>query len=203
MAQRVGVGSGAFLEPWSRGWSAPRAAATLASDPATVLRPVIGELGFDGLSCIALVRTADGGERAIDVWSTARPGWAERYRDRGYADVDPRVTMTAPRLSPVIWDAADVEAGRTVRHFLADAARFGVRSGFAVSVRDVSQLRIGVAFDSASSPLSEPGCIEVPSPPVLSLRGRRVRCPAAGLYRAGLGPLTNFRVVSSMPLVRA
>ena len=160
MAQRHDGSPPSLVEPWPAHWSASIHAAARAADPAPHLEPLVGALGFDGLSCIALARSASGAERAIGVWSTAPCGWAERYRERGYAGVDPRVTLTAPRLSPVIWDAADVDAG-TVRRFLADAARFGVRSGFAVSFRDAAQLRVVVAFDSGRSPLTEARCIAV------------------------------------------
>jgi DNA-binding CsgD family transcriptional regulator len=79
----------------------------------------------------------------------------------GYAAVDPRVTMTAPRLSPIVWDAADVETESAAGRFVADASRFGVRRGFAVSFRDAWPLRVVVGFDSSRSPLSDPRCIAV------------------------------------------
>jgi DNA-binding CsgD family transcriptional regulator len=162
MAQRHGTGPSSRLDPWPPHWSASIQAAARAADPGPHLGPLVAQFGFDGLSCIALARSASGVERTIGVWSTAPRGWAERYRERGYAGVDPRVTMTAPRLSPVVWDAADADAA-AVRRFLADAARFGVRSGFAVSFRDAAQLRIVVAFDSGRSPLTEANCIAVVS----------------------------------------
>jgi DNA-binding CsgD family transcriptional regulator len=158
---RYEAGFDAFLEPWSPVWSAAIAAAASASDPAPHVVPLISQLGFDALTCIALARSAGGGERTIAMWSTARCGWAERYRERGYASVDPRVTMTAARLAPIVWDAIDVGGDCAVQRFLDDAARFGVRSGCAVSFRHAAQLRIVVAFDRASSPLSEPDCIDL------------------------------------------
>ena len=148
----------AFLEPWSPPWASAIADACRASDPAPHLRPLLAELGFDGLTCIALSPTTAGEERALYAWSTAPPGWSVRYCDHGYATVDPRVTMTARRLSPIIWDAADVDGDWHVQRFLADAARYGMRGGFAVSFRDTAFARVVVAFDSATSPLTDAGC---------------------------------------------
>jgi DNA-binding CsgD family transcriptional regulator len=144
-----------FFEPWSPLWTAAIAAAAHATDPEPLLRPILSEAGFDGLTCIVLAPAYAGRQRALYLWSTAPMSWATKYRECGYARVDPRVTMTAQRLSPVIWDAADAESDWSVRRFLADAARFGVRSGFAVSFRDASDTRVVVALDSTLSPISE------------------------------------------------
>lgn len=161
MARRPARGFDDCLEPWSPQWAAAIAAAAHAIDPEPLLRPVLSELGFDGLTCIVLPPACAGPQRALSVWSSAPLAWALRYRECGYACVDPRVTLTARRLSPVIWDAADVASDWSVRRFLADAARYGVRSGFAVSFLDASNARVVVALDSAISPISEVRCASV------------------------------------------
>jgi LuxR family transcriptional regulator, quorum-sensing system regulator SolR len=155
MARRLSTGVDEFFGPWSPRWTAAIAAAAHSTDPEPLLRPVLCELGFDGLTYIVLAPTCAGGYRARYLWSTTPPSWASRYRECGYACVDPRVTMTARRLSPVIWDAADAESDRSVRRFLGDAARYGVRSGFALSLHDASNARVVVALDSGMSPVSE------------------------------------------------
>ena len=149
------------LEPWAPRWTAAIAAAAHANDPEPLLRPVLSELGFDGLTCIVLAPASADSQRSLYLWSTSPPCWATKYREFAYACVDPRVTMTARRLSPVIWDAADVEGNWSVRRFLADAARYGARSGFAVSFRDASNTRVVVALDSAMSPISETRCASI------------------------------------------
>ena len=161
MAHTHSAGFDACPQPWSPRWTAAISAAAHASDPEPLLRPVFSELGFDGLTCIVLAPACAGIQRALYLWSTAPLAWATRYRECGYACVDPRVTMTARRLSPVIWDADDVESDWTGRRFLADAARYGVRSGFAVSFRDASDTRVVVALDSAISPIGEARCASV------------------------------------------
>ena len=161
MARRHLTGGDGWFAAWSPQWTTAITAAAHATDPGPLLRPVLSELGFDGLTCIGLAPAPAGGVRAWYLWSTAPLAWAARYRECGYAAVDPRVTMTARRFSPVIWDAADVEPEPLVRGFLADAARLGVRSGFAVSFRDASTARVVVALDSAVSPMNEARCASI------------------------------------------
>jgi DNA-binding CsgD family transcriptional regulator len=154
----------AYSRLWSSHWKEAIAAAAAAADPRPLLLPLVRELGFDGLTCIALVceRSPDaqpGAERALSMWSTGACMWPLRYCDAGYARVDPRVTLSSCRLTPVIWDAADVAQDKALtRRFLADAACQLTRSGFAVSFRHASDWRVVVAFDSAVSPLDDERC---------------------------------------------
>jgi hypothetical protein len=72
------------------------------------------------------------------------------------------VTLSSRRLTPIIWDRADVETDIPLtRRFLADAARQRARSGFAVSFRHASDWRVVVAFDSAVSPLDDDRCATI------------------------------------------
>lgn len=152
---------------WPPHWNDAIAAAAAAEDPRPLLLPLVRELGFDGLSCIALVgdRSPDarpGAERALSIWTTGDAKWSERYCEAGYASVDPRVTLSSRRLTPVIWDTADVEIDAPLtRRFLADAARQRARSGFAVSFRHAADWRVVVAFDSDASPLDDDRCASV------------------------------------------
>lgn len=161
MAHEHSATLGEHLEPWAPRWTAAIAAAARANDPEPSLRPVLSEFGFDGLTCIVLAPGGAGGLRALYLWSTAPLCWATRYRECAYASVDPRVTLTARRLSPVIWDGADVEGDWSVRRFLGDAARYGARSGFAVSFLDASNTRAIVALDSTVSPISATRCASI------------------------------------------
>jgi DNA-binding CsgD family transcriptional regulator len=95
------------------------------------------------------------------MWSTAPSAWSLRYRQRNYAAADPRVTLTARRLAPVIWDGVDARADPAVSRFLADAARYRVSSGLAVSFRERAGSRAVVAFDSAQSPMSDALCATI------------------------------------------
>ena len=188
------------LEPWAPRWTAAIAAAERANDPEPLLRPVLAELGFDGLTCIVLAPASGASQRARYLWSMSPLCWATRYRERAYACVDPRVTMTARRLSPVIWDGTDLAADWSVRRFLSDAARYGVRSGFAVSFRDASNTRVVVALDSAVSPISEARCASMAGmlgnlmlfAAALHERVLRPRCEAiTGIAPGDAGVLTH------------
>lgn len=141
--------------PWPPQWAAAIAAAAQAADPEPLLRPLLAQLAFDGLTSILLVPAADGGEQASHAWSTAPSAWSSRYRQANHAAADPRVTLTARRIAPVIWDSADVAGDAAQRRFLVEAARYGVRSGVAVSFRECAGARAVVALDSCVSPLSE------------------------------------------------
>jgi DNA-binding CsgD family transcriptional regulator len=158
MSAKTGAGPDRFLEPWPAQWTASIAAAATASDPGQALRPLLSSLGFDHVTCIALVPAFGGGERVVATWSTASMKWTARYRELAHAAHDPRVTMTAARRSPIVWDAHDVDGDWQVQRFLKDAARHGIRSGFAVSFRDAEHGRAVVAFDSARSPLGDVHC---------------------------------------------
>lgn len=144
--------------PWPPSWNAAIAAATQAADPEPLLRPLLAQLGFDGLTSIVLVPAADGGERTSHAWSTAPSAWSSRYRQANHAAADPRVTLTVRRIAPVIWDSADLDGDAAQRRFLAEAARHGIRSGVAVSFRERAGARAIVALDSAASPFSEARC---------------------------------------------
>lgn len=141
-------------------WAASIAAAATASDPAPHFAPLLAQVGFDALTWITLKPSASGVERLNSYWSTGSPEWAWRYREHGYVAFDPRVTTTATRVAPVVWDGGDVEDDWRVRRFLDDAARHGFKSGVAVSLHEASGNRVIIAFDSALA-MSEARCAAV------------------------------------------
>jgi DNA-binding CsgD family transcriptional regulator len=160
VARNREAGTDSGSREWAPPWSAAIAAAARADDPEPLLRPIIAGFGFDGLTSIALC-SSTGRERVQGFWSTAPAAWTARYCECAYAAVDPRVALTSDRLSPVIWDAADIDAGWHAQRFLADAACYGARSGVAVAFQDTSSLRTIVALDSAASPLTDARCAEL------------------------------------------
>ena len=157
----------AYSRLWPAHWNEAISAASAAADPRPLLLPIIHELGFETLTCIALVgdRSEDarpGAERAASMWSTEASNWPARYCDAGFASVDPRVTLSARRLTPVIWDTADLAPDSPLtRRFLAEVTRQRIRSGVAVSFRHASNWRVVVAFDSNASPLDDDYCASV------------------------------------------
>lgn len=121
-----------------------------------IMQQIVSELGFDsfmyGMSADPKPTRRD--TRSF-VWTTLPREWVKLYGERGYIEVDPRVTKTYNRNIPFIWDAAEFRGDPLCRDFLIDAARFGVCSGVAVSFRDPDHGRVLVAINSRRSPMDE------------------------------------------------
>ena len=129
--------------------------AALRSEPLQpVMEAIVRELGFDSFM---YGMSADPNPTRRDtrtyVWSTLPREWVTLYGERGYIEVDPRVTRTYNRNLPLVWDAAEYERDALCRDFLRDAARFGVCSGVAISFRDPDHGRVLVAVNSRITPV--------------------------------------------------
>lgn len=104
-------------------------------------------LGFDGFSYLRLgygTATPD----LLEHRTTAASRWVAQYAARGYHLVDPRVTGTLGRAVPIVWDDAHA-AGVHAQPFLADARRYAIRSGVAMTVHDPRGGRAVVCWDSS------------------------------------------------------
>jgi len=121
-----------------------------------VMASIVAELGFDSFM---YGMSADPSPTRRDtrtfVWTTLPREWVILYGRRGYIEVDPRVTQTYNRNVPFVWDAAEYRGDPQCRDFLADAARYGVASGVAISFRDPDHGRVLVAVNSRVSPVDE------------------------------------------------
>jgi DNA-binding CsgD family transcriptional regulator len=80
--------------------------------------------------------------------------WVRRYGEKGYIEIDPRITETYNRNVPFVWDASDYRDDPRCAEFFRDAAEFGVCSGVSISFRDPDHGRILCAFNSSISPVS-------------------------------------------------
>jgi DNA-binding CsgD family transcriptional regulator len=132
-------------------------AAALRREPLQpVMEAIVHELGFDSFM---YGMSADPNPTRRDtrtyVWSTLPREWVALYGERGYIEVDPRVTETYNRNLPFVWDAAEYECDPLCRDFLRDSARFGVCSGVAISFRDPDHGRMLVAVNSHVTPVDE------------------------------------------------
>ncbi|HEY1329228.1 MAG TPA: LuxR family transcriptional regulator [Casimicrobiaceae bacterium] len=87
------------------------------------------------------------------VWTTLPLEWVRRYSERGYVEVDPRVTETYNRNLPFVWDAHDYLEDPRCASFFKDSTRYGVCSGVAISFRDPDHGRILCAFNSSVTPV--------------------------------------------------
>jgi DNA-binding CsgD family transcriptional regulator len=123
---------------------------------APAMRSIVRELGFESFMYGML---ADPSPARRDThayaWSTLPDEWLRLYGERGYIEVDPRVTRTYNRNVPYVWNAVEHEDDALCRDFLRDAARFGIASGVAISFRDPDHGRIIVALDSGVASLDE------------------------------------------------
>jgi DNA-binding CsgD family transcriptional regulator len=121
-----------------------------------IMTKVMRELDFDsfmyGMSANPLPHRRD--HRAY-VWTTLPMAWVRRYGEKGYIEIDPRITQTYNRNVPFMWDAADYCEDPRLTEFFADAARFGVCSGVSISFRDPDHGRVLCAFNSAITPVDE------------------------------------------------
>ena len=119
-----------------------------------VMETIVRELGFDNFM---YGMSADPNPTRRDtrtyVWTTLPREWVALYGERGYIEIDPRVTQTYHRNVPLVWDAAEYQRDPVCRDFLRDAARFGVCSGVALSFRDPDHGRMLVAVSSRITPV--------------------------------------------------
>jgi DNA-binding CsgD family transcriptional regulator len=121
-----------------------------------IMLKVMQELGFDsfmyGMSANPAPHRKD--HRAY-VWTTLPMAWVRRYGEKGYIEIDPRITETYNRNVPFVWDAADYRDDPRYTEFFDDAARFGVCSGVSISFRDPDHGRVLCAFNSSITPVDE------------------------------------------------
>lgn len=121
-----------------------------------VMDSIVRELGFDSFMYgMSADRNPTRRDTRSYVWTTLPREWVALYGERGYIEVDPRVTKTYNRNVPLVWDATEFTDDALCRDFLRDAARFGVCSGVAISFRDPDHGRVLVAVDSRITPMDD------------------------------------------------
>ena len=129
------------------------------------MRTMVRGLGFDSFRYGRIPDDGMQRDARLLFWATEPPEWNDVYARNAYIEIDPRITHTQGRAAPMLWDAAQLPAEPRVQRFARDAARYGIRSGVAVSFIDARRARVVVALNSAVSPVD----------PVRELRiGRRL-----------------------------
>ena len=120
-----------------------------------VMQSIVEGLGFDSfMYALSTAARPDHGGRSY-VWTTLPREWIAIYDKNAYIEVDPRITMSWGRTTPLVWDSATIGGDAKVRRFLVHAAEYGIRSGVAVGFSDPGNARFGVAFNSSISPVGE------------------------------------------------
>ncbi len=121
-------------------------------DLGCAISPVLRANRFRWFSCVLSPSAVSGSDSEI-VWTSLPPAWTKSYGRSRYENLDPRLVQGRNRFIPIMWDAATIGGDWRMAHFLADAARFGIRSGVAMSVNDPPLGRLTFMFDSDVTPV--------------------------------------------------
>jgi len=119
------------------------------------MQSIVCALGFDSFMYGMSTDPRPNRDSRSFVWTTLPAEWVAYYDRNSLIEIDPRVTETVNRTSPMLWDAATYKGGEGAKRFFAEAARFGIRSGVVVSFRDSDRARIVVALNSRVSPVDQ------------------------------------------------
>ena len=132
----------------------PLLAAAAAGEPLEpIMEAIVRGFGFESFMYAMTTEPRPHHDSRSYVWTTLPREWIAEYDKNAYVEVDPRITLTWGRTTPLVWDAATIGGDAKVRHFLNHAARYGIRSGVAVAFSDPTHARFGVAYNSPISPV--------------------------------------------------
>ena len=118
-----------------------------------VMLSIMADFGFEHFAYAITTAAYPTRDSRSFVWTTMPWQWMAEYDQKAYVEVDPRITKTWGRSAPFVWDSTDFANDPKIGPFLADAARYGTRSGVAISFSDPAYTRIGVAYNSSISPV--------------------------------------------------
>ena len=134
----------------------PLLAAAAAGEPLEpVMQAIVRGFGFDSFVYGMTTEPRPHHDSRSYVWTTLPREWIAEYDRNSYVEVDPRITLTWGRTTPLIWDAATIGGDSKVRHFLERAAHHGIRSGVSVAFSDPTHARFGVGYNSSISPVDD------------------------------------------------
>jgi len=119
------------------------------------MQSIVHALGFDSFMYGMSTDPKPNRESRSFVWTTLPPEWVAYYDRNSLIEIDPRLTLTVNRTSPLLWDSATLAGGPEATRFFGEASRFGINSGVVVSFRDPDHARIIVALNSHVSPTDE------------------------------------------------
>jgi LuxR family transcriptional activator of conjugal transfer of Ti plasmids len=114
------------------------------------LQSIVVALGFESFGYLYLAQPLPTKDSKVQAWSTTAPEWVRVYGERGYIEVDPRLTYTVNRATPLVWDRSAFPDSPRLRDFFDTAARFGLRSGIVVAIRDGRLPRVLFALNSSA-----------------------------------------------------
>jgi LuxR family transcriptional regulator, quorum-sensing system regulator LasR len=130
-----------------------------AAEAQQPLEPVMAEIvrgfGFETFLYAMTTEPHPSRDSRSYYWANQPQEWIAAYEANAYVEVDPRITLSADRVTPLVWDAAAIDGDRRVREYLNHAAQYGIRSGVVCAFRHASQARMGLILNSSISPVSE------------------------------------------------
>ena len=97
---------------------------------------IVREIGFESFLYGSLLPN-DRNDPDIVVVTTMPRDWVARYDQMSYIEVDPRVQHCLRHVTPFLWDSMR-SYGAKADAFLADAARYGLRSGITLPLRSTT-----------------------------------------------------------------
>lgn len=103
------------------------------------LRTVFAEAATAlGLSCFAYLSFPERGKSKLGLISNYPADWTKRYLCQHYEQIDPVIRQASETAEPFEWSIrrAPKPLSPIQVAFMEDAARFGIRCGFTVPVRD-------------------------------------------------------------------
>lgn len=134
----------------------PLVSAALAGEPLEpVMTSIVRGFGFDSFIYAMATDPQPNHDSRSYVWTTLPREWVAEYDKNAYVEIDPRITASWGRTTPLIWDASTIDGDARVRHFLERAAHYGIRSGVTISFSDSRYPRCGTSFNSSLSPVGE------------------------------------------------
>jgi DNA-binding CsgD family transcriptional regulator len=127
-------------------------AARAGLDLTQVVRGIVMQLGFDSFMCGFSSTPRPNRNAQLYVFTTLPREWAQLYDEESYIEIDPRIQLVYERSTMVVWNAEDFRGGSPqLNRFLADAARYGVRSGACFTLHDVNHNGVLVCYNSSKA----------------------------------------------------
>jgi LuxR family transcriptional regulator, quorum-sensing system regulator SolR len=125
-------------------------AASRGEDVLPFVEAIARYLGFDSFMYGATGARKPDHDAVSYVYTTLKREWVQRYDERAYIEVDPRINLTWDSAFPLVWDQRNVR-GMDVRvdAFLEDAMTYGIASGIAFMFHGAHNSHVVVALNSS------------------------------------------------------
>jgi DNA-binding CsgD family transcriptional regulator len=117
------------------------------------LLEIIRTLGFESFIFAIATEPRPNRDSRVYIWTSLPRPWVEAYERNAYIEIDPRISASYGRTSPLLWDSASIDGDARARQFLMHAAEYGIRSGVVIGVCNTSGCRVGLGLNSPISPV--------------------------------------------------